>query len=125
MTQGGGDTIIETNLECNLQTSVSAVVRSCLAISFVICGFKLALSRTTDCCLIELPTLKLIALKPLTTAVNDVRTKIRANIEVESIIFAKGLFSTDDFLEEAAPVKLYDMSYFLLICHQLESLWLH
>jgi hypothetical protein len=89
--------------------------------SFVICGFKLALSRTTDCCLIEPPTLKLTALKPLTTAVNDVRTKIRANIEVESIIFAKALFSTAEFVKGAAPVKLDDMSYYLLICHQLET----
>lgn len=78
--------------------------------SFVICGFRLALSRTADCCLIEPPTFKLTALKPLTTAVNDVRTKIRANIEVESIIFAKGLFSAADFVKDAASVALVDMS---------------
>ena len=71
-----------------MQTSVSAAVRSCLAISFVIWGFKLALNLANDCCLKAKPLkLDLTVLKPLTTAVKDVNTRMRANKVVESIMF--------------------------------------
>jgi hypothetical protein len=71
------------------RTSVSAAVRSCLAISFVICGFKLALNRANDCCLRAIPpTLDLTDLKPLTTAVNDVKTRMIAKKALESIMLA-------------------------------------
>lgn len=81
----------EWRMESNewTRTSVSAAVRSCLAISFVICGFKLALNRANDCCFRAIPpTLDLTDLKPLTTAVNDVKTRMIAKKALEPIMLA-------------------------------------
>ena len=75
----------------NLLTSVSAVVRSCLAMSFVSWGFSEALNATVDCCLETMLACDLIAVKPLTTTEQEVRSRKKANNEVTSIIFATKL----------------------------------